>query len=245
MEILQNKRYLGLAGVICLVLGTMLPYYTWSLFGVSDSLSLIGYWEGYVIILAAIASALFIFRDYVEKYIPNAFNSGLLGKIKTANPKLVIIPVAIAALVAIYLTTSIDIDKSIIKYGIGFWVTWIGVVLLVAHIILYKGETASNTGVVSQVAQPMQQGFNQPVQNNMGYQQQPQQNPNMMNNQFVQQPQYDNQQMTQNNQFTQQQYNGQPVNNQGFGQANTGFGQPQQQDPNMMNNQFPNNNNQF
>ena len=141
MEVLRNKRYLGLAGIILLVLGVFFPYYTWSIWGITGKISLIGYWEGYVILVAAVASALFIFKDYVEQYIPNAFNNGLLGKIKTANPKLILVPVGVSALVAIYLTTAVNVDSSYIKWGLGFWITWLGIAALVAHVFLYKGET--------------------------------------------------------------------------------------------------------
>lgn len=159
MEVLRNKRYLGLAGIVLLFLGVFFPYYIWSFWGITGKISLIGYWEGYVVLVSAVACGLFIFKDYVEKYIPNAFNSGLLGKIKTANPKLVIIPVIIAALVAIYLTVSVDVDRSIIKYGLGFWITWLGVALLIAHVFLYKGETGiigTSNNVNETVPQPAQ-----------------------------------------------------------------------------------------
>ena len=169
MEVLQNKRYVGLAGLILLLLGVFLPYYTWSIWGITGKVSLIGYWEGYVILVAVVATALFIFKDYAEKYIPNAFNNNFLGKIKSANSKLVLVPIGISALVALYLTVSVDVDSSFIKYGSGFWITWLGIAALVAHVFLYKGEaevTKTSNQVLETKPEPVQEKTSEDNTNN-------------------------------------------------------------------------------
>lgn len=138
MEQLKTTRILGVIGITGLILGIMLPYFTFSFFGYSQKVALWGYWEGKVMMLLTIANLLFIFRDYIEKYIPKMFDSNIGRLIKNANPKLSIIPTILVIAFAIYLYTTIDIDTSYIKYGLGFYSLWGGIICLIAHTCLYK-----------------------------------------------------------------------------------------------------------
>ena len=140
MEKLKNTKILGGIGLICMFLGTILPYFNISLLGYTKSISLIGYWEGKVIIALIIANLLFIFKDFIEKYIPQMFNSGIGRMIEKANAKLVIIPTILSAAFAIYMIVNINVDSSYIKYGIGFYVLWIGIISLLAYSFIYKGN---------------------------------------------------------------------------------------------------------
>ena len=168
MEIIKNKRVLALVGVICLILGTFFPYITVSFFGLSESLSLFGYWEGKIVLVLALANALIIFRDFIKQYIPQLFNNKV-GELveKFSNPKFSLVPTILIAVFAIYMLTQVEVDSQYIKYGLGFWTLWIGVIALVGHALFYKGAaltqfTESNVSVSSQPVQPIQP--TQPVQ---------------------------------------------------------------------------------
>ena len=140
MELLRNKRLLALIGIICLVLGTMLPYFTFKLWCYTTSLSLWKYWEGKVILGLAIVNALFIFKDYIQKYAPQLFQSEVGKKIEQLNSKLSIVPVILVVLFIIILNARLDIASSYLKHGFGFYVLWIGIIALVLHVFLYKGQ---------------------------------------------------------------------------------------------------------
>lgn len=138
MEKIKNTRILSMIGLLCLFLGVILPYFTFSFLGIKQSIALWSYWEGKVMMILIVANVLFIFKDYVEKYVPQLLNSTIGKKIQNANPKLAIIPTILVAVFAVYLYTKTDIDSNYIKHGLGFWSLWIGVICLVAHTFLYK-----------------------------------------------------------------------------------------------------------
>ena len=142
MELIRHKRLLALIGIITLILGTMLPYFTFSFLGYSQSISLWGYWEGKVILILTIANALFIFKDYIEKYIPQLFTTSLGEKIANIkNPKISLIPTVLVVGFVIYLNTQFDFNSEYSKNGLGFYLLWLGIIFLVAHAIIYKKPT--------------------------------------------------------------------------------------------------------
>lgn len=146
MEVIKNKRILALIGIICLLLGVFLPYITFSIWGYSQSISLWGYWEGKVVLVLTLANALFIFKDWIEKYIPQLFNNGI-GRLveKAHNPKFSLIPTILVAAFAAYMFIQIDVDSKYLKYGIGFWILWVGILSLIGHAIFYKGKKEEPT----------------------------------------------------------------------------------------------------
>ena len=156
MEYIKNKRLLALIGIIGLFLGTVLPYYTFSLFGYKQTIALWGYIEGKIMFILILANALFIFQDYIEKYVPQLFNNAVGNIVKKAdNPKFSLIPTVLVVIFAIYLTSILDVDTTYIKYGLGFYMLWLGAASLVAHAILYKGQANQTvTNVESTVSQP-------------------------------------------------------------------------------------------
>ena len=133
MSKIRNTIIIGVIGLVLTFLGTILPYFTISVFGYGTSISLLGYWEGKIILVLLFASLLFICKDYIEKFLPQLFDSGLGSKIKDANPKFVLIPTILMAVFAIWLFFSIEIDMTYIKYGIGFWLLWIGIICLLVN----------------------------------------------------------------------------------------------------------------
>ena len=141
MEMLKNKKVLGLVGIISLVIGTFLPYFKISLWGYSKTIPLWGYWEGKIVLALTLANALYIFKDWIKTYIPQLFENNI-GRIieKNNNPKLSLIPTILIACFAGYLLINIETDSEFIKHGLGFYVIWIGVFSLIGHALIYKGN---------------------------------------------------------------------------------------------------------
>lgn len=181
MEKLKNKRILALVGIIGLIFGIMMPYFKVSVYGYTKTISLWGYWEGKVIFILTIAIGLIIFRDIVEKYAPQLFNNSV-GKFveKIDNPKYALIPTILVACYAIYLITKVDVSSQFVKYGLGFYVLWIGIISLFGHAFLYKkqnintqyNQTSNGEQQIrySQTSQPQNNQINN-SQQQMGYNQ--------------------------------------------------------------------------
>ena len=141
LEKCKNTRILATIGVVGLILGTIMTYVEFSLWGYTESISLWGYWEGKIVLLLALANLLLIFRDIVEKYIPSLFNTSFGKKIANIkNPKASLVPTILAVVFAIYLHGKLDIDSEYASYGLGFYSLWVGCISLVAYAILHKKE---------------------------------------------------------------------------------------------------------
>ena len=140
MEKIRSTKILAIVGIACLILGIFFPYVNIKIWSLTQSVALTHYWEGYVIVLVAIANGIMIFREFVEKYIPKLF-IGKFGEFltKVNNPKATLIPTGIAALLVIYLNTAVHIS-SYVKYGLGFYIIVIGIVALAAYPFVYKEE---------------------------------------------------------------------------------------------------------
>lgn len=169
MEVIKNKRILALVGIICLFIGTITPYFKFSFLGYSYTISLWKYWEGKVIVALIVANAMFIFKDYLQKYVPQIFNSSMGQKIENANPKLSIVPTILVVAFVVYLTAHLDVASEYLKHGLGFYALWIGVVGLVGHVIFYKKQTQQDQSIQQAVQQPMnnqpQNNYQQPMDN--------------------------------------------------------------------------------
>ena len=139
LEKMKNTRLLAGIGIAGLILGTMLSYVSYSVLGYTYQISLFDYLEGKIILIIAIANLMFIFKDFVEKYIPALFKSGIGKKIADINnPKASLVPTIAAAAFAIYLTTKLDVSFS--NYSLGFYSLWIGVIALVAYAFLHRNN---------------------------------------------------------------------------------------------------------
>lgn len=169
MEVLKSKRILALVGLICLFLGVVMPYFQISIFGYSYEIKLLNFWEGKVMLVLITANVIFIFRDYIEKYVPQLFNTSLGSKIQNASPKLAIIPTIGVAVFAVWLFISLDVDTTYLKHGLGFWCLWIGVICLVGHTLLYKKDLNINQLPINysqmQPSQPTQTNYFQSQSN--------------------------------------------------------------------------------
>lgn len=136
---MKNTRILAAIGIACLISGTIFSYVSYTIFGYSYSISLWDYWEGKIILLLAVANLLFIFKDFVEKYIPSLFKTDIGKKIaERNNPKDSLIPTILAVAFALYLHLKLDIGFE--NYSLGFYLLWLGAISLVAYAILHKNK---------------------------------------------------------------------------------------------------------
>jgi len=146
MEKLKNTRILGLVGIVFLILGILLPYYVFqfALIKYTNSISLFGYLEGKIMMGLILANALFIFKDFVSKYVPQLFRSNIGRMVENASPKLSIIPTILVVAFVVWLNFRLNIQTSeYIHYGFGFWSLWIGVIAISLHAFLYRGESSA------------------------------------------------------------------------------------------------------
>ena len=140
MDYIKNKRFIALAGVVCLLLGIFLAYYKVSLFGFSQSVSLIQAWQGIIILILIIVTALFIFKDYVKKLVPKLFKTSFGKKVEKLNDKLVLAPVVLIIIILFTAGGDFGSVKSLVSHGAGFYFSWIGVLLVIAHVFTYKND---------------------------------------------------------------------------------------------------------
>lgn len=206
MDMLKKKNYLGIAAIVLMLLGVVLPYYKVEFLGISQGVSLIKSWEGWILILMAFYSALVVFKTFFEEKLPFVYNSavtGAMGKIKgLKGAKGLLIPAGICVLIMIYLHVSVRKSlagpstfinlNDIVKYGIGFYTEILGVICLAVHAFLYEGEDGTTTQPAPTV------DVNQQPMNNMQQPQQPMYNQPMNN---MQQPMDNNNQFPGNNGF--------------------------------------------
>lgn len=137
IEKMKNTRILATIGIAGLILGTIFPYVSYSFFGSSVNISMWNYWEGKIVLILAIANLLFIFKDFVGKYIPSLFNTNIGKKIADIdNPKVSLVPTILAVVLVVYLQIRLDIGFG--NYGIGFYLLWIGIIALLAYAFLHR-----------------------------------------------------------------------------------------------------------
>lgn len=144
MEILKQKRYLGMVGAILVIVGLFLPFVTVSVsfLGVSKSESTswigAGGFDAVLVLILSVVTLLMIFSDKLADKV------AFFGKL--SNQKLTLIPTVISALLLIFsisqASTAMGIVGSLgsVSFGIGFWLIVVGLVACVAYPFIYKGE---------------------------------------------------------------------------------------------------------
>lgn len=145
MEILREKRYLGMLGNVLILVGAFLPLMTISVsfLGVSQSQSF-SYIQaggaGWLTIALTVVSLLMVFSDFLETKVP------FFGKF--GNQKLTLIPTGISAVILILNVMNYGASgasalvSSLGKqtWGIGFWIIIVGLVASAVYPFLYKGS---------------------------------------------------------------------------------------------------------
>ena len=133
MDKLKNTKLLGIIGNALVLVGTFLPMYTISLFGISKSVSFIQ-GEGVFVTILTVISLLIIFADKLSDKVP-FFE-------KLTNQKLTLVTSAISAIVLIITVSRVSGTGygSLFSFGFGFYLLIIGLIAAVAYPLLYKGE---------------------------------------------------------------------------------------------------------
>ena len=145
MKILKTNKLLGLLGLIILFVGVIGPFFVVSLFGFSTSTALVNHWEGIVIIILIVASLLFMYKEKVVELVPSLKNNPFVKKVMTQKYKvLLVFAIIIAALVIIELISDSN-SLSLVHFGWGFYLYWIGVLLFGVHTFFYNPDETSKS----------------------------------------------------------------------------------------------------
>ena len=139
MEILREKRYLGILGNALILIGLFLPIISMpesvaKYAAAVTSNTLISSGTGIVIAILTVISLVIIFADKISALS------------KFDNQKLTLVPTIISAIIIIMNIVNASSIMAIgaalgISYGIGVWVIAIGLVLAVVYPFLYKGNS--------------------------------------------------------------------------------------------------------
>lgn len=175
METLKNKKYLGIAGAGMLFFSVFFPFIKWKkeYSGLLSTLkfdAFIKSWGGWLLLLMSVASLMIIFRKVVEEKLPQIYNTGFGSTVKGWGEKGLFAPIGISAFIlflvlvnnSLFYTVKVWGKTYSIKdettVGVGFWFALIGIALLIAHSIIYKGEegTTSAAPVNTMPQQPVQ-----------------------------------------------------------------------------------------
>lgn len=141
IEKCRTTRILAIIGIVGMILGIIMPYIKYNLFGYKYSVSLWHFWEGKIMMILTIANLLFIFKDIIDEYMPILFKSTLGEKIKNCeNPKFSLVPTILTAILVIFTTSEISIEN-FKYYNIGFYAMWLGTISLVAYAFLHKKDS--------------------------------------------------------------------------------------------------------
>lgn len=139
MEMLREKRYLGIIGNVLILVGLFLP-----IIAMPDSVAkyaaaltsntLISSGTGILIAILTAVSLVIIFADKIPALS------------KFDNQKLTLIPTIISALIIIMNIVNASSIMALgaafgISYGIGVWVIAAGLILAVVYPFLYKGNS--------------------------------------------------------------------------------------------------------
>jgi hypothetical protein len=153
MEMLKKKRYLAIAGFAFVILGVFLPFFTVKFWGTTASAAMTEYWEGWVVFCLTLSAIGYVFKEELAKYVPS------FDKLKYSNSKLVLAPVGGMVLFTVVLIlryfNSSKIVREYIHFGVGFYFVIIGLVLVVAHAILYKPDEAPAASVAPAPGTPV------------------------------------------------------------------------------------------
>lgn len=136
---LKYTRLLAGFGLATMILGIILPYIKYTTILGTLKISLWESWKGKIVLVLLIANAIFLFKDYIEKYIPSLANVPVWKKISELKYQYAMVPSLIAAVFVILITMNLDISFGL--YNIGFYIFWLGLICIVIYLIINKGKT--------------------------------------------------------------------------------------------------------
>lgn len=173
MDIIKNKKVLAIAGLVSLFLGIVLPYYSVEVWGYKQTIAVFKYWPGKLVLALIVLNILVIFKNEIKRFIPKIYEVSIGKKIDEGGQKYSLVPTILSVACIIYLTIDLHVDSSYVKNGLGFYLLWVGVALLVAHAFIYKEKNIeSNVSVEKHDQVENNQISNTQYQNNMNYSQQ-------------------------------------------------------------------------
>ena len=132
MEKLKTTKILGAVGAMLLIIGNFFPFMTIKFFGKRSINFIDG--NGVFTLILGIIALLLIFIDLIIAKIPEG-KANFLYKLR--NPKWLLVPGILSAI--IILVDSGDVFE-LGSPGFGFWLLVIGVVAVIAHAFIYKGD---------------------------------------------------------------------------------------------------------
>lgn len=137
LEKMKTTRLLASIGIVCIFLGTILPYAKINFWGYVGSVQLFKHFEGIIMLIVAIINFVFIFKDIVQNYIPKLFESGVVKNIADlGSSKISLISTGILVILAVIL--HMRLDFSIAHFALGAFVLYFGMICLGAYGIMHK-----------------------------------------------------------------------------------------------------------
>ncbi|MCI8331014.1 MAG: hypothetical protein HFE04_02805 [Bacilli bacterium] len=141
LNLSKNTRLLAIIGIASLSICIFFTYIKYTVLGLAVKIKLIDYFEGKIIILLTILNCMFIFKDYIKKYLPKLFENDLGKKIENIkDQRWTLIPIAFTIIFAIVVKSESKTEYLDTTFGLGFYLMWLGVISLVAYAFIYKNE---------------------------------------------------------------------------------------------------------
>lgn len=141
LNLSKNTRFLAVLGLTCSFLCIFFNYIKYTVLGLAVKIKLIEFLEGKLMILLIILNLMFIFKDYVKKYVPKLFENNIGRKIYNINnQKWILIPVGLSVIFAFVVKGETKTEFLNTTYGLGFYLMWLGVISLVAYAFIYKND---------------------------------------------------------------------------------------------------------
>lgn len=145
-DLAKKTRLLAVVGLSCLFLSIFFTYVKYTVLGLAVKIKLIEYFEGKIMILLILCNLLFIFKDYVKKYVPKLFQNEIGKKIDNINDqRITLIPTVLTVIFAFAVKGETKVEYLNISYSLGFFLMWIGIISLVAYPFIYKKEKVTPT----------------------------------------------------------------------------------------------------
>ena len=141
LKLSKNTRFLAALGLACSFLCIFFTYVKYTVLGMAVKIKLIDFFEGKLLILLILLNLMFVFKDYVKKYLPKLFQNNLGKKIENINDqRLTLIPTILMVIFAFVVKGETKVEFLNIKYGLGFFLMWLGVISLVIYAFIYKNN---------------------------------------------------------------------------------------------------------
>lgn len=132
MDTLKKTKILGIVGALLLIIGNFFPFVTIKFWGLKESVTFIEGDGVFTLILGIIALAL-LFIDFIIAKLPEG-KMTFLSKLR--NPKFLLIPAIISAIILFMDRDSLDVGHA----GLGFYMLILGIIALVVFPFIYTED---------------------------------------------------------------------------------------------------------